>query len=183
MSGPHVILPRQLLAQRCTLLHWMMMNPWKRWSSGLGGSSPAFVSTPPNDLLANSEKYRHYVNQCPWRAWCTSLGHGHTSHNVTVTRCPSFPHECRRVKLKLYEGYSRLLNYCDQIKQDITGSTKSKEDGLSFEQANDFQTSLGVFVSTGTLEKNDYNILSVHSMMTYHRNENGLLFAVFLMLL
>ena len=104
LSGPHVIPPRQLPAQHCITLHWRKMNHWKHWNSSLWGSSSVSASTPTSDLQISSGLKRLYVNKCPWKEWCTSLGRGHTSHGAMVTRCRSFPHECRFVNHKLHQG-------------------------------------------------------------------------------
>ena len=93
------------------------MNHWRHWNSSLDGSLAVSASTPTSDHLISSGIKRHHLDKCPWRAWCTSLGHGYTSHSAMVTRCPSFPHECRLANHKLYQDYSRLWIYCEWIKQ------------------------------------------------------------------
>ena len=102
------------------------MNHWRHWNSTLGGSSVVSASTPTRDLLISSGVQRHHLDKCPWREWCTSLEHGHTSKHATVSRCPSFPHECRLVNHKLYQDYSRPGIYCEYIKQSVCSRFKSR---------------------------------------------------------
>ena len=102
------------------------MNHWRHWNSTLGGSSVVSASTPTRDLLISSGVQHHHLDKCPWRVWCTSLEHGHTSQHATVSRCPSFPHECRLVNHKLYQDCSRLGVYCEWIKQSVCSRFKSR---------------------------------------------------------